>query len=160
MNSRDAAYEESFQALLEATAAEAAAKEKEALATAPGGVDAELNGHDEQEVDDVAVNSRRKRKRSDDDGCVPLVVGSCFDTEGVVQGVDQAGAIRVYLIRSHRSSEREDGARTHANFAQRHEAPGVDEQDCPQQARRGSQVAGAGPRLGRRRGRSVLSGEV
>ncbi|TFY53826.1 hypothetical protein EVJ58_g9229, partial [Rhodofomes roseus] len=70
MNSRDAAYEESFQALLEATAAEAAAKEKEALATAnaPNGVDAEVNGHDELEADDVAVSSRRKRKRSDDDG--------------------------------------------------------------------------------------------
>lgn len=70
MNSRDAAYEESFKALLEASAAEAAAKEKEALATAhtPGGVDAEVNGHDDQEVDDVAVNGRRKRKRSDDDG--------------------------------------------------------------------------------------------
>lgn len=69
MNSRDAAYEESFQALLEATAAEAAAKEQEALATenAPNGIDAEVNGHDEQEADDVAVSSRRKRKRSDDE---------------------------------------------------------------------------------------------
>jgi len=69
MNSRDAAYEESFQALLEATAAEAAAKEKESVATAntPNGIDAEVNGHDEQEADDVAVSSRRKRKRSDDE---------------------------------------------------------------------------------------------
>ncbi|CCL98685.1 uncharacterized protein FIBRA_00687 [Fibroporia radiculosa] len=66
MNSRDAAFEESFQALLEATAVEAAAQEVHA-ATVVTKENGDMNGHDGEPEIEVAPNSRRKRKRSDDD---------------------------------------------------------------------------------------------
>ncbi|KAI0929915.1 hypothetical protein AcV5_006754 [Taiwanofungus camphoratus] len=67
MNSRDAAYEESFQALIEATAAEAAAHEA-ASTTPTNGTNGDTNGRVEAEQEaEVAPNSRKKRKRSDDD---------------------------------------------------------------------------------------------
>lgn len=68
MNSRDAAYEESFQALIEATAAEAAANEAQQKndATSPvvNGVETEAA---EEVVTEVISGGRKKRKRAEDD---------------------------------------------------------------------------------------------
>lgn len=64
MNSRDAAFDESLKELIEATAAEAAA------ATDPPkpGVNGCTSG--QSEVPDDDSNSRKKRKRGEDDVCV------------------------------------------------------------------------------------------
>jgi hypothetical protein len=75
MNSRDAAYEQQIQALIESTAAEADAATKAAtvVTTSPTVLtviipDTNTNGHSEPHVDvEVASASRRKRKRPDDD---------------------------------------------------------------------------------------------
>lgn len=76
MNSRDAAYEQEMQALIEATAAEAAAAEasretsgQEPLVTSP----AAMNGLDTKPGDIIPepeleiVSARRKRKRTEDE---------------------------------------------------------------------------------------------
>lgn len=64
MNSRDAAYEESIQALLDATAAEAL----------PGGQSSAAKdepGEAEEELAEIGPGGRRKRKRaSEEAGCV------------------------------------------------------------------------------------------
>ena len=69
MNSRDAAYEESFQALIEATAAEAAANEAqqktEAISPVVNGTE---TGNAEEATAEVNSSSRKKRKRAEDDG--------------------------------------------------------------------------------------------
>lgn len=64
MNSRDAAFAEDFNEIIKATAAEAAA------ATDPPkpGVNGCTSGP--SEVPDDDSNSRKKRKRGEDDGCV------------------------------------------------------------------------------------------
>ena len=67
MNSRDAAYEESFQALIEATAAEAAAQEATTGQSVNGG-EGSVNGHADEHETEVVPNPKRKRKRSDNDG--------------------------------------------------------------------------------------------
>lgn len=69
MNSRDAAYEESFQALIEATAAEAAAAAQESKPTLPISFSSneDVNGHVDAEHESESVSGRRKRKRSEDD---------------------------------------------------------------------------------------------
>lgn len=79
MNSRDAAYEQEMQMVIQMTAAEAAAAEasrdsKDQIVESP----AVLNGQaaDLKESDTVPepepeiVSSRRKRKRSDEERCV------------------------------------------------------------------------------------------
>ncbi|OBZ70845.1 Threonine dehydratase, mitochondrial [Grifola frondosa] len=69
MNSRDAAYEESVQALLEATASEfAAANDPPPSASVANTANGDTNGHVEAEQEaEVVPNSRKKRKRTDDD---------------------------------------------------------------------------------------------
>ncbi|EMD37661.1 hypothetical protein CERSUDRAFT_94660 [Gelatoporia subvermispora B] len=65
MNSRDAAYEESFQALIEATAAEAAAQEASMKTATVAVLNGATNGH--TEVDQDIAASRKKRKRTEDE---------------------------------------------------------------------------------------------
>lgn len=72
MNSRDAAYEQQIQALIESTAAEAdAAKAAVVVTTSPTALTVvipETNGQSEPHVEaEIASASRRKRKRPDDD---------------------------------------------------------------------------------------------
>ncbi|KAA1473912.1 hypothetical protein DENSPDRAFT_840451 [Dentipellis sp. KUC8613] len=64
MNSRDAAYDETLmKEIMEATAAEATAANK-----APSSVNGSVNGHgDVEEQAEAGTNSRRKRKRLEDD---------------------------------------------------------------------------------------------
>ncbi|KAH9948951.1 hypothetical protein B0H21DRAFT_689181 [Amylocystis lapponica] len=67
MNSRDAAYEESFQALIEATAAEAAAAHETTNGQSTNGLQEGLNGHADEHETEAVPNTKRKRKRSDGD---------------------------------------------------------------------------------------------
>ena len=81
MNSRDAAYEQEIQALIEATAAEATAAEasreasgREPLVTSPAamnGVDTKPNDTVPEPEPDI-VSARRKRKRTEDERCAIL----------------------------------------------------------------------------------------
>ena len=87
MNSRDAAYEQEMQLILEATAAEAAAtaaeatKEttgKESLVASPPtmnghGPDAPREGDAVPEPEPDISGARRKRKRTDDERCAAAV---------------------------------------------------------------------------------------
>ena len=73
MNSRDAAYEQQIQALIESTAAEADAAKAAAAVTTTSPtaltvVIPETNGHAEPPIEaEITSASRRKRKRPDDD---------------------------------------------------------------------------------------------
>lgn len=70
MNSRDAAYDESVHLLLEVTAAEAAAATQDVKTSSPISATAngEANGDGDGEPEaDILPNSKRKRKRSEDD---------------------------------------------------------------------------------------------
>lgn len=72
MNSRDAAYDESLQAVIQASAREAAAATAGTQdAASPAGTtksEQTTSGHAEAEVEaDNTSNLRRKRKRTDDD---------------------------------------------------------------------------------------------
>lgn len=63
MNSRDAAFDESLKEIIEATAAEAAAAQENAAREQPP-----INGpQPEAEEPEVGSNSRKKRKRAEDD---------------------------------------------------------------------------------------------
>lgn len=63
MNSRDAAYEESLRAVIDASAAEAVASR-----TAADGDEGSVAGQGDTTNDvEVIVGGRRKRKRADDD---------------------------------------------------------------------------------------------
>lgn len=67
MNSRDAAFDESLKEIIEATAAEAAAQHDNVSVTSTGNHD--LNGSLALDEDgERASGSRKKRKRSEDDG--------------------------------------------------------------------------------------------
>jgi hypothetical protein len=67
MNSRDAAFDESLKEIIEATAAEAAAQHDNVGVTSNGNHD--LNGSLAlEEETEHASGSRKKRKRSEDDG--------------------------------------------------------------------------------------------
>ncbi len=70
MNSRDAAYDESLQAIIEASAAEAAANAVPQDGSSPAVVKPDLvvNGHTENDPEaEVVVPGRKKRKRTEDD---------------------------------------------------------------------------------------------
>lgn len=68
MNSRDAAYDESLQAIIEASAAEARAATMSPVVGSTTKDEIKSNHDAEQEPEvDAGPNARRKRKRSDDD---------------------------------------------------------------------------------------------
>jgi hypothetical protein len=67
MNSRDAAFDESLKEIIEATAAEAAAHHDNISVSSAGNHD--QNGNSALDEDaEPALSSRKKRKRTEDDG--------------------------------------------------------------------------------------------
>jgi hypothetical protein len=64
MNSRDAAFDESLKEIIEASAAEAAAAQENAVGEHPPSTISKPEPEDEPEV---GPNNKRKRKRTEDD---------------------------------------------------------------------------------------------